>query len=96
MVGMDRKNENSRAAARDIPAICPAAMVDMEREVPGKTAERIWHAPIQMAWPRLIASIFQVWMRPPVALGPFLSARAFSASTAHITTPPIRREAPMI
>jgi len=41
MVGIERKNENSRAEARDIPAICPAAIVDIEREVPGNTAERI-------------------------------------------------------
>ncbi len=43
-----------------MPASCPAAMVAMEREVPGNTAERIWQAPIQIAWPRLMASIFQV------------------------------------
>src|SRR6266496_5926128 len=51
IVGIDRKKENSSAAERDIPPSCPAAMVDIEREVPGKTAERIWQAPIQMAWP---------------------------------------------
>ncbi len=39
---MDRKNENSSAAGRDIPATCPAAIVDIERDVPGKTAEKIW------------------------------------------------------
>src|ERR1700747_3437772 len=60
MVGIERKKENSRAEARDIPASCPAAIVDMDREVPGKTADRIWHAPIQIDWPRLISSIFQV------------------------------------
>src|SRR6185312_13492979 len=60
MVGIERKNENSSADARAIPAICPAAMVDIDRDVPGNTAERIWHAPIQIAWPRLINSIFQV------------------------------------
>ncbi len=48
IVGIERKNENSRAEARDIPASCPAAMVDIERDVPGKTADRIWHAPIQI------------------------------------------------
>ena len=48
---MERKKEKSRAAARDIPAICPAVMVDIERDVPGKTAERIWQsADPQMAW----------------------------------------------
>jgi len=41
MVGIETKNEKSRDADRDIPANWPAAMVDMEREVPGKTAERI-------------------------------------------------------
>ena len=60
IVGIERKNENSKAEARDIPASCPAAMVDIDREVPGNTAEKIWQAPIQTAWPRLIASIFQV------------------------------------
>ena len=60
MVGMERKNENSSAEARDIPANCPAPIVDIEREVPGKTAERIWHAPIQIAWPRLMSSMCQV------------------------------------
>src|SRR5580658_6014868 len=60
IVGIERKNENSRAEARDIPANCPAAIVDIDREVPGKTAERIWHAPIQIACPRLIASMVQV------------------------------------
>src|SRR5262245_6816750 len=45
IVGKLRKKENSRAAGRDIPTNCPPAMVDMEREVPGKTAEAIWHMP---------------------------------------------------
>ena len=49
MVGIDKKNENSNAEARDIPANCAAAIVDIDREVPGNTAERIWQAPIQMA-----------------------------------------------
>jgi len=40
MVGIDKKNENSRADDRDMPAICPAAMVDIEREVPGNTADK--------------------------------------------------------
>src|ERR1035437_4933550 len=69
IVGMERKNENSRAEARDIPANCPAAIVDMDREAPGKTAERIWQAPIQIAWPPWMSSIFQVWMGEPVAAG---------------------------
>src|SRR5437660_1423883 len=49
IVGMERKKENSSAALRDMPVTCPAAMVDMEREVPGKTAEAIWQIPIQIA-----------------------------------------------
>ena len=32
---MDKKKENSSAEARDIPASWPAAIVDIEREVPG-------------------------------------------------------------
>src|SRR6266852_9799346 len=96
MVGIERKKENSNAEARDIPAICPAAMVDMDRDVPGKTADKIWQAPIQTAWPRLIASIFQVWMRPPEASDPSASERVFIASTIHITIPPTSREVPMM
>ena len=50
IVGIETKKEKSKAAERDIPAICPAAIVAIEREVPGKTAaERIWHAPTQSA-----------------------------------------------
>src|SRR5579871_159306 len=60
IVGMETKNENSSAEARDIPAICPAAIVDIEREVPGNTAENIWQNPIQIDWPRLMSSIFHV------------------------------------
>src|SRR5437762_7384627 len=65
IVGIDRKNENSRADARDIPAICPAAIVDMERDVPGKSAERIWHAPIQTAWISPMSSVCQILIGPP-------------------------------
>src|SRR5205085_6842198 len=49
MVGIETKNENSSAAERDSPALWPAAMVAIEREVPGKTAESVWQAPIQIA-----------------------------------------------
>src|SRR4029077_10768199 len=73
MVGIDRKNENSSADARDIPANCPAAIVDMDRDVPGKTAERIWQAPIQIACPRLIASMCQVWINEFEAPSPAAS-----------------------
>src|SRR5437867_200081 len=92
---MERKNENSRADARDIPAICPPAMVDIDRDVPGNTAERIWQAPIQSAWPVLMASIFQVRMRPAGAFGPADSALEFIASTSPITAPPTNRETPI-
>src|SRR5262249_7624061 len=57
IVGMETKNENSSAADRDMPATCPAAMVDIERLVPGKTAERIWHAPIQIACGMVVSSM---------------------------------------
>src|ERR1700752_2989807 len=77
MVGIERKKENSRAEARDIPASCPAAIVDMEREVPGNTADRIWQAPIQSDCTRLISSILQVWIGVPAASGPAFSQGAF-------------------
>ena len=54
---MERKKENSSAASRDIPATCPAAIVHIEREVPGKTAESTWTAPIQIAVGRFVSSI---------------------------------------
>ncbi len=43
-----------------MPANCPAAIVDMDREVPGNTAERIWHAPIHTACHALMSSICHV------------------------------------
>ena len=89
------ENENSSAEARDMPASCPAAMVAIDRDVPGKTADKIWQAPIQTACPKLMASIFQVWILLPVT-GPAASAVAFMASTIHITTPPISKELPMM
>src|SRR5438067_8967158 len=57
IVGMERKNENSSAAARVNPAVCPAAIVDIDREVPGKTADKICTAPIQTACGKLISSM---------------------------------------
>src|SRR5581483_1092147 len=95
IVGIERKKENSRAEARDIPAICPAAIVDMEREVPGNTPEKIWQKPIQMDCPRLISSIFQVRILL-LPFGPAASALACMASTIHITIPPMSKEYPMI
>src|SRR5437773_5519132 len=87
MVGIDKKNEDSNAEALDIPANCPPAIVDIDREVPVNAADIIWQAPIQIAWPRLMSSILQVRMRPPGASGPAASERAFIASTVHITIP---------
>src|SRR5882672_1071068 len=60
MVGMERKKENSSAAVRDMPATCPAAMVDMERDVPGNTAEATWQIPIQIACVRETSSMRSV------------------------------------
>ena len=44
----------------------------------------------------LMSSIFQVWMRLPLAFGPAASDFALSASTSHITIPPISSDHPMI
>src|SRR6516225_12289242 len=74
IVGIDRKKENSNADARDIPANCPAAMVDMDREVPGKTADRIWHAPIHTACPKLMSSICHVRISSAFEPSPAVSA----------------------
>src|SRR5438034_1092421 len=41
-----KEKAKSDGGRRHRPAACPAAMVDIEREVPGKTAERICAAPI--------------------------------------------------
>src|SRR5260370_42093381 len=89
MVGMDTKNENSSAEARDMRASWPPAMVDIDRDVPGKTAEKIWQKPIQIDCVRLMSSIFQVWMRLPLAPGPAASDLGLSASISPITIPPI-------
>src|SRR5580698_1177183 len=62
-----------------MPTICPAAIVDMDREVPGKTAESTWHRPIQIACPSDICSTWLVCGSP----------RVLQESTAHITMPPI-------
>src|SRR5215470_10593783 len=74
IVGIERKNENSSADARDIPASCPAAIVDMDRDVPGNTADKIWHAPIHAACPRLISSMCHVRIKPPFIASPAASA----------------------
>src|SRR5580692_4170172 len=78
MVGIDSKKLNSSAVGRSIPTNCPAAMVDMERDVPGKMAESDWHKPIQMAWPMPISSTCTVCG----------SYRHDHVSTTHIITPP--------
>src|SRR6202035_4326189 len=96
MVDMERKKENSSAAALDMPAICPAVMVDIDREVPGKTADNIWQAPIQIACPRLMLSIRDVWIRLFArADSPAASDLEFIQSTSHITTPPTISAAPI-
>src|SRR5208282_1024648 len=62
----------------------------------GNTPEKIWQKPIQRACPRLMFSIFQVWMWPPPADGPAASDFAFMASTIHMMTPPISNDQPMM
>src|SRR5438874_8359535 len=61
-----------------MPTTCPAAIVDIDRDVPGKIAERICAAPIQAAWGKVISSIC-------VTRG-----RVKRASTPHMMTPPMR------
>src|SRR5207237_4129274 len=77
IVGIERKNENSSAAGRDMPATSPAAMVDIDREVPGKIAERICIAPIQTACGKLISSMCET------------RGRVKTAYTIHIMMQPI-------
>src|SRR5213082_3486910 len=86
MVGIERKNENSSAAERDKRANWPAEMVDMEREVPGKTAERIWQAPIQIACGRRICSMRSMRTRRNSLSRE--SELLNKASISHIATPP--------
>src|SRR6266700_1435443 len=81
MVGMESRKLNSSAVGLSMPTSCPAAMVDMDREVPGKMAESDWQTPIQMACAKLISSTWTV-------LG---SKREAHTSTAHMITPPARR-----
>src|SRR5437588_12832010 len=57
IVGIDRKKENSNAEKRDMPAICRAAIVDIDREDPGHTPETPWQEPIHTACPRVISSL---------------------------------------
>src|ERR1700737_1744945 len=87
MVGIERKNENSRAAGRDMPTSSPAVIVDMDLEVPGKIAERTWQHPIKTACPKVISSMVSVrwWLESP-----------YMESTSHITMPPIKSAEPMI
>ena len=56
MVGIDSRKLNSSAVGRSMPANCPAAIVDIDREVPGKIAESDWQSPIQIACPNVISS----------------------------------------
>src|SRR5258707_10477545 len=92
IVGIETKNEKSKAADLDMPASCPAAMVDIEREVPGNTADKIWHNPTQIACPRLISSIFQVRIGDPGAACPAFSHFDLAASMTHINRPPMSKD----
>ena len=50
MVGIPTRKANSVAAGRNVsPTIMAAKIVAAERDVPGKTAARIWQAPTQKA-----------------------------------------------
>src|SRR5215831_14136429 len=89
MVGMERKKENSRAEGLDIPANWPEAIVDMEREVPGNTAEAIWQKPIQTACPVDISSTCSVLNRPLGGVAPN------RASTIHMMIPPTNNDQPI-
>src|SRR5579859_6244990 len=81
MVGMESRKLNSSAVGRSMPTSCPAAMVDIDREVPGKIADSAWHSPIQMDCPRFIDSVCVVYG----------SKRELHASTAHMMIPPASR-----
>src|SRR5215469_516491 len=96
MVGIDKKNENSSADARDIPTNCPAAIVDIDRDVPGNTADKIWQAPIHTACPRFMSSMCQTRIKPFLEFSPACSDFALRASMNHITTPPTSRAVPMM
>src|SRR5271165_1801489 len=96
IVGIDRKNENSSADALDIPTSCPPAIVDIDRDVPGNKADKIWHAPIHTACPKLISSICHVCIHPPRNPSPAASALLFRASMNHITIPPTNSAQPMM
>ena len=69
---------------RDIPITCPAEIVIIDRDVPGNAADRIWAAPIQIAWSRLMSSTRS------------MRGRLNNASTAHMTAPPISSAAPIM
>ena len=92
---METKNEKSKDAERDIPANCPAAIVAIDREVPGNAADRIWHRPTQMACPKFMSSIFHVRMGEPGAAGPAFSYFDLAASITHIKMPPISNADPI-
>lgn len=79
-----------------MPATCPPAMVAIDREVPGKTAEKTWQKPIQAACRRLICSTVAVQFFELAVFGtapPFRSP--YATSTPHMTTPPTISETPM-
>jgi len=69
---------------RDSPASSPAAIVAIERDVPGNTGASVWHIPTHNACPNVIVST------SPDGRCPYI------ASTAHIIIPPTMNEVPMI
>src|SRR5262249_25654658 len=77
MVGIDSRKENSSAVDRDIPTSSPATIVDIERDVPGNTADKVWQHPIQTAWPYSMVSTSPERLRLPQI-----------SSTIHIMIPP--------
>src|SRR5438067_10992702 len=69
-------------------------MVDIEREVPGKTAERIWQAPIQTACGRVICSMRSVRTRRNALTS--LLELLNSLSMSHMAMPPAISAQPMM
>ena len=55
-MGIARKNENSAAAAREVPMMIAPSIVEPERDVPGTSAS-IWKHQIATAVLKLISAI---------------------------------------
>src|SRR4029079_8669967 len=81
IVAIESRKLNSKAEGRSIPTSCPAAIVAIDRDVPGKIADSDWHIPIHIYCTSPISSTCTV-------VG---SNREDLASMTHITTPPISR-----